>query len=188
MIGIIRHSKTIEEAGHAVVARKLALAVKRVSIRANEAHALTQSASYLARNLDVPAQMKALEQDAIVALAGHVANQRERSYLPDLDVFDFSDDADDDAVLIRSAVYQIYCLMKNQPYEGGEVEINTAMQTAMMEIFLRLKRETAALVETHWLAIKRVAKHLERHGRIDDQATLDELIERAERMAQQQRS
>jgi hypothetical protein len=41
--------------------------------------------------------------------------------------------------------------------------------------------KTAALVEQHWRAIERVAKHLERHGRIDDQTVLNDLIERAER-------
>ena len=69
------------------------------------------------------------------------------------------------------------------PKAGTRVKLDAATQKAMNEVYSRLVRETAAIVEQHWAAITPVAKHLENHDRIDDQATLDQLIERAERVA-----
>ena len=46
--------------------------------------------------------------------------------------------------------------------------------------YFRLVRKTAALVEQHWPAIERVAKYLEKYGRMDH-TTLVNLIERAKR-------
>jgi hypothetical protein len=79
---------------------------------------------------------------------------------------------------IRSAIYKIVCLKEGRriPETGTFVEMDSA---AMLEVYSTLLQETAALVEQPWPAIKRVAKHLERHGAIDDQATLDELIAQA---------
>jgi predicted nucleic acid-binding protein len=57
-----------------------------------------------------------------------------------------------------------------------EVVLDEATEKAAREIYTRLLRETVAMVDRHWSAIVRAAKHLERHGRINDQATLDNLI------------
>jgi hypothetical protein len=46
----------------------------------------------------------------------------------------------------------------------------------MAEVYKQVIDKAYALVNQHWRAILRVAKHLERHGDIHDQATLDSLI------------
>ena len=46
--------------------------------------------------------------------------------------------------------------------------MDKAMQNQMREVFAGLKQKIAALIERHWLAIKRVARALETHDRIDE--------------------
>jgi len=48
----------------------------------------------------------------------------------------------------------------------------------MTEVYRRVIDRTYALVDENWPTILRVAKHLDRHGDITDQAALDRLIER----------
>ena len=66
---------------------------------------------------------------------------------------------------------------------GFQVELDQIVIGKMTEAYVRLLQKTAALVEQHWPAIMRVGKHLERHGRINNQAELDDLIARAERLS-----
>jgi hypothetical protein len=65
------------------------------------------------------------------------------------------------------------------PSESASFELDTQgpFAAAIETTYLRL------LVDQHGPAIARVAKHLERHSCIPDQAMLDDLIARAERLA-----
>jgi hypothetical protein len=188
MVGKRRPIVAVHEAGHAVIARKFGLEVEYVTALWKEPKVPSHSAAWLAGNLDVPAQIEAFEKDAIVALAG-IAAQR-RAYPAstadaDADVINVVDDDDDDMLNARAAIYRIACLKLGKPVPKGaaKVTMDKAMQNQMREVFAGLKEKIAALIERHWLAIKRVARALETHDRIDDQATLDDLIARAERHA-----
>jgi hypothetical protein len=66
------------EAGHAVVAWMLGLKVEYVNILDGGAGAHTESATYLARDLDNETYLAAISKDIIVALAGSYAQQRYR--------------------------------------------------------------------------------------------------------------
>jgi hypothetical protein len=177
-----RHVRAIHEASHAVITRMLGHAVQRVTIRKGDPMAISQSAMYLAERegADVPTLIRASEKDAIVALAGIAGNYYEipGATIEGLDLAVTPDDDDMDTRNAVSAVYRIACLMAESPIPEGDakVELDEATQNAMEEIYARLTREAAALVKQHWFAIVRAAKHLERHGRIEDQAALDNLI------------
>jgi hypothetical protein len=173
MAGKWRSIRAKHEAAHAVIARKFGLSVTSVDVRVDAPHAASASAAWAAGS-DVAAQIRGREQDAMVALAGHAATRRD---YPDLRVLDLLHEHDDgDTLVACSAIYRMVCLMSGHT---APVSIDKAMEAQMYEIYLRLLRDTAALVEQLWPAIERVAKHLERHGRINDQRQLDELIERA---------
>jgi hypothetical protein len=70
------------EAGHAVIARAFGLGVPYITIlRVDDetlAAAPAKSATHLARDADVAAQLSAIEKDAIVCLAGPTAQLRHR--------------------------------------------------------------------------------------------------------------
>jgi hypothetical protein len=183
MAGKLHKARTKHEAGHAVIARKFGLDVKCVDARGDEPNVTQASAGYAADPNDAAAQIAGYEKDAIIALAGLETNRRD---YPDLRVLDLiTEDEDQDTLNARSAIYRIACLMSGQavPEGPGSISANEVMLGQMYEIYFHLLRETAALVERHWPAIERVGKHLERHGRIDTQNQLDDLIERAERMS-----
>jgi len=181
MVGKLHKARAKHEAGHAVIARKFGLHVACVDARGDEANATIASAGYAADPNDVAAQIAGYEKDAIVALAGTETNRRDH---PDLRVFDIlTEQGDWDTQEARSAICRMGCLMKGQPVPEGKINLDEAAQELICQIYFRLLRETAELVERHWPAIERVGKHLERHGRIDTQNQLDDLIERAERMA-----
>ena len=183
MVGKLRTARAKHEASHAVLARKFGLRVECVDARSDNPNVTQASAAYAVKGEDLAAQIAGYEKDAIVALAGNEANRRD---YPDLRVYDMiTENEDADTINARSAIYQIACLTSGQPMPQGpgSMSADQVMVGQMYEIFFRLRRETVALVARHWPAIERVAKHLERHGRIDAQCQLDELIERAERMA-----
>ena len=92
MVGWKRRVVAFHEAGHAVVAVYFGLEVARVTARWKEAGVPSQSAAWLARDLDTSAQREAHEKDAVIALAGLAAQRRE---YPDLTA-----DADADIVLV----------------------------------------------------------------------------------------
>jgi hypothetical protein len=97
----------------------------------------------------------------------------------------FVDDEEVDMLNTRSAIYKIICLQTGKafPDGGGNVEMDEAMQSAMRDVFARLKQETAKLVEQLWPAIGRVATVLERRDL--DQTDLDRLIAGGKRDAPQ---
>jgi hypothetical protein len=186
MVGKLRHAHAVHEAGHAVIARKLGLFVKSVDARNNNPNIISASAAHAAISEGTPARISACEKDAIVALAGVAANKRE---FPRLHLNLFADD-DADAANARSAICKIVLLrgvgLPTEPqgsFTTMTVELTEAEMRQVDDIYFRLLRETEELVERHWSAIERVGKHLERHGHIDSQDELDDLIVRGERFA-----
>ena len=180
MAGKLGHHRAAHEAGHAVIARKLGLPVTHVDARSGSPEVQHASAAYRAKDLNAAERIAAYEGDAKVALAGRAVNRRER---PSLHVFDLLANDDADTTNAASAIYKIICLKTGWPLPQRDMRVSFDEGTVKMmdQEYLRLVQETATLVDQHWPAIERVAKHLERHGRIDTQAELDDLIERAER-------
>ena len=182
MVGKRRHKQAVHEAAHAIVARKLGIAVTHVDLRTDVPHALTASAVDLAKSSDVAEQIAAYENNAKVALAGRAANVRED---PDEPVFNLFADRNVDVTNAATAIYNVIRLKVGQPplQQSMAVNIDKATARMMIEVYRRLVQETAGLVDQHWASIERVAKHLERHGHIDSQVELDDLIERARHLS-----
>lgn len=167
MVGRKRRVVAFHEAGHAVVAIYFGLEVACVTARWKEAGVPSQSAAWLARDLDASAQIEAHEKDAVIALAGLAAQRQE---YPDLTVDTDADivhvdDEETDMLNARSAIYKIVCLMNNKsfPSANAVIKMDEPTQAAMRVVFDRLKRQAAALVKEHWLAVRRVATALDRH-------------------------
>lgn len=184
MAGKLQNARARHEASHAVIARKFGLQVACVDARSDNPNVIQGSAAHAVKGVDdVTALIAGYEKDAIVALAGDAANRRDYPNLSVLDLMTENEDADTQNA--RSAIYRMICVRSGKavPEGPGSISVDEVMVGQMYEVYFRLRQETAALVERHWTAIERVAKHLERHGRIDDQSQLDDLIERAERVA-----
>lgn len=182
MVGKHRSIGAHHEAGHAVIARKLGIEIEYVSVRPtseqNSGNVRAHSAAWLARDLDVPAQIAAFEKDIKVALAGRVANKRSHP-----NMMFVGEEFEIDAENVAKRVSCVAVLMAGLPLDERLSDVMTdAIAEHASSIVDRLEQETAALVDRHWLAIKRVAKELETRDRID-QAKLDELIASAERRA-----
>jgi hypothetical protein len=184
-----RKNRALHEAAHAVVARKLGLAVAHVTIR-KDALVMHESAAYLAQAADVATRIEALEKDAIVAQAGYTADVYEYPHpIEALDLFDV-EDKDTDTINTRSLIYKMVCLQTERPFPNDEsmaTTIDRETMLAMHEVYLRVIDKAHALVDQNYRAIVRVAKHLERHGCVEDQTTLDSLIDRASRMVNPER-
>jgi hypothetical protein len=175
-----RRNKARHEAAHAVVARKLGLAVLHVTIRKNQPHASIESAAYLAKDADTATRIEAWEKDAMVSQAGFDADCHDYPHpLEAPDLFDVADDADTDTINTRSAITKIVFTQAGRPFnDSGSITIDHDTALAMTEVYRRVIDRTYALVDENWPTILRVAKHLDRHGDIADQAALDRLIER----------
>jgi len=196
MAGKLRYHKAIHEAAHAVIARKLNIEVRLVSARAHNTSAehgsepmrLLGGVSTRSAVNDFPETIDAYARDTMVALAGHAANRRD---LPDLIIYDvLTEDEDRDTINARSFIYRMICLQQGRSIPRGDfqvaVSLDETFQKDISQAYLRLIEQTTNLVEQHWLAIKRVAKHLERHDFLD-QDELDALIERVEGLAADKR-
>jgi hypothetical protein len=165
------------EASHAVVARKLGIDVAYVSARGRVAR--TKAAAWSLT--ESAALIDAYQRDAIVSLAGPLADQRLLSI--DDSFLDIHDAEDQDMANANANIYRSVCLRNGTPCsdEPAQVVISEEMNAALWMEFDRLKAEAGCLVAQHWRAIQRVAKSLQRHDRID-QAELDRLIAVSERL------
>jgi hypothetical protein len=186
MVGWKRRVVAFHEAGHAVVTAHFGLKVVRVTA-GKEAVVPSQSAAWLAKDLDTPAQIEAYEKDAVIALAGLASQRREypdRTGDLDSDIV-LADDDDDDMCNARSAIYKIVCLMNNKsfPSANAAIVLDEPTKAAMRVVFDRLKWQTAAPIKEQWPAITRVARALERHD--VDQTALVRLINGGKRDAAQ---
>jgi hypothetical protein len=94
------------------------------------------------------------------------------------------DEDDGDMLNARSAIYRAVCLhytlVSRFQTRQARSKWMRPHKKKMRGMFTRLMQETDALVVEHWRTIRRVAKTLERHDRID-QAELDRLIAVAHR-------
>jgi hypothetical protein len=170
--GKLRVIITHHEASHAVVARKLGIDVAYVSARDRVAR--TKAAAWSLT--ESAALIDAYQRDAIVSLAGPLADQRLLSI--DDSFLDIHDAEDQDMANANANIYRSVCLRNGTPCsdEPAQVVISEEMNAALWMEFDRLKAEAGR----HWRAIQRVAKSLQRHDRID-QAELDRLIAVSER-------
>jgi hypothetical protein len=172
--GTKRRIRAFHEAGHAVISRVLGIEVDYVSVIStaadNAGNVPTRSASWLAKHLDASARILATEKDLKVTFAGMAANERAGIKFT----------ANDEALEqdIRNAQRLASNITKLKP--GGQVcdtadKLSGEIVADTKAVFERIQYDTADLVDEHWPAIERVAKYLERHGRIH-RVDLDRLI------------
>lgn len=152
------------EAGHAVVARVLRIAVPHVAMFSTDgqglADATTGSASWLASKGDQAAHLRALEDDAKVSLAGPYAQGRHqklgavRKHPPE-----WRDDMRSAMSLMVSAV-----LLKDDAgfdtTVAHAVTLSPDQREQVSRLFKRIGEETNKLVNDNWLAIERTADRL----------------------------
>jgi hypothetical protein len=173
--------KAYHEAGHAVVARALGIAVTYVTIFStspgNQGGAQTHSAAWDARNADLPARLAAIGKDLEVSLAGPLAERRHRP----VKRIDFNTDKPywwaNDLAKAKSCAIQVV-LLKDGTISTDDtrtVHLNEAQLAEVNRLIRQSWQETEALVERHWPAIERTANAL-LSGRPLDQDELDALI------------
>jgi hypothetical protein len=176
MAGWKRRVIAHHEAGHAVIACKLGIRIDHVVVRGRRA-AVIHSAGWLSMgDADIETRVAAYESDAVVALAGLAAQRRFQGH-EDMFVTDSLWEDDEDMANARGAIYRVICLRTGRPLptEPTSVTVDPLAFPTMTEAFDRLQTQAIHLVSTHWAAITRVAKALERHDRID-QTELNRLI------------
>lgn len=185
VVAMPKHTdKAIHEAGHAVIARKLDVEVAFVSMKPtadyNSGAVRTYSAEWRARHSDAAARVAAAEKDCMVALAGMVAQKvaaREEGKEFPSSIPEFEHDL---VRIGRLCVVIVKILAGEDVSPDGRCGSAGPLEGEAVATYHRLLKQVSALVAQHWLAIKRVAKALEWHDRID-QAELDRLIAVAER-------
>ena len=148
------------EAGHAVVAWMLGLKVEYVNILDGGAGAHTESATYLARDLDNETYPAAISKDIIVALAGSYAQQRYRPQSAKRQPAEWEDDRQVAtslgcrAALVASGVErdQIDLAMLNN--------LNPGQQEYAIHLFRQCGDRARELVADHWPVIVKFAQAL----------------------------
>jgi hypothetical protein len=179
----IRKLKAFHEAGHAVVARALGITVPLVSMKSTAANnggsVLVESASWQNRNADTPTRIRAAEANAMVALAGGIAQERSHPR------YRVQDEVEGDLSNARNYVFIAAMHAAGIPVPEGErvaVEVPPAVAADANSRLGCLVEATARLLSDKWASVERVAKTLERHDHID-QVELDRLIAIGERRA-----
>jgi hypothetical protein len=171
----IRAIMSYHEAGHAVVARALGVEViAAISMDypdADTAAAVpTASALHRSRGADTATQIRAAEADAMVALAGAIAQKRAPIRHPDVG-------HDVDMANANNAVMCAALLAAGKPIPEGPtpIAIEKWIIVDAQERYRRLTSATEKVVAARWAAIGRVAAALQDRDRID-QTELDRLI------------
>lgn len=151
------------EAGHAVVARVLGVAVSYASLHPvdpeSRANVVTASASWLVNENDVHGKIAALEKDAKVAFGGPLAQHRHRP-LPEKEFRraikgEWSVDRENAATYIRMIL-----MLKNIGKIDHAMTFDTTYTREATELAERLSKETEQVILEKWQAIERVATAL----------------------------
>jgi hypothetical protein len=154
-------AKAYHEAGHAVMARRLGIAVIYATMLStddtNAAAALTQRAAWFARDADQATLLSAIEKDIKICLAGPYAQSRHRPRKSGRNPDEWRDDIENASGLVAEIVLNERGAM---PPVGEIVTLDPDGATRAKCIFDRLAEETDAVVEENWPAITRVAEAL----------------------------
>ena len=155
----------IHEAGHAVIARVLGLAVPHAAMfstdgKGGEADAMTRSASWLAREGDLAAQLRAFEDNAKVSLAGPYAQSRHQQFgVVTAHRAEWRDDIQNAISSVAKAV-----LLKTDPNfditRTRTITLSQDQKEQVTLLFERIGEETNKLVAENWAAIERTAEDL----------------------------
>lgn len=164
------------EAGHAVIARVLNVNIVYATLVAagdSSAQVLTVSASH-----QRPDDPNALEHDAMVVLAGPLAQQRHRPKSPREQERAWEDGGDwyDDKFNAINLLLMLLMRRRGEPVVPGLVQLEGDRAQELGDLFDRTISKTASLVGEHWPAICRVAKAL-MSDRVLSEAEIDALIE-----------
>ncbi|MGC1827388.1 MAG: hypothetical protein WA723_17275 [Pseudolabrys sp.] len=164
--GKLERLKAYHEAGHAVVARTLGIAMFYVTTLPTEdmtaGGALTNSASWLARDADQATQLAAIEKDMKACLAGPHAQAR---YQP-RKTKRIPNDWASDFKLAKSFATKAVLIRNGRgadiPIGEGTFEIVLGADdlAEIARLFHRIWNETEALVAKLWPAITLVAEEL----------------------------
>jgi hypothetical protein len=173
--------RAYHEGGHGVIARKLGIRVNHVTIvddgAGNAGVAQTGNATHLARDADQASQLTAISKDAIVSLAGPLAQHRYRPQtISSPEEWD-SDRKLASTLAIRAALIQSGVDISSLPPDG-EIKPDDNQIALRNEFFERSLIESKKLVNENWRAIDAVAKALVTRLTLN-QDELDELIKEA---------
>ncbi|WP_051677457.1 hypothetical protein [Bradyrhizobium sp. URHD0069] len=147
------------EAGHAVIAHALGIAVKYVTTLEDASAALTHSATYLARDADHPAQLEAIRKDVIVCLAGphsQAKHRRPKKKEPD----EWKDDIETASGLAARAGLVATGIDLRRLDENFECCLTAYQAEFAADLFQHCSEKARNLVDEHWTAIDTVAKAL----------------------------
>jgi hypothetical protein len=170
--------KAHHEAGHAVVARKLGVAITRCTMFStdptNEAAAHTHSAAWLARDAALSDRVTALETDAKIALAGQLS---EMQYHPPKDDR-LREEWRIDINLAKGFIAKSV-LLKSGADMTGLTTLGPQNSVEAVKLLERLWNETDVLIRQNWPAIERTADALlrRRHLTGDDVDALIDAVE-----------
>jgi len=158
----------IHEAGHAVIARVLGIAVSRVAMFPTGgkgsiagAQTETESASSLANEADRSAQIRAAETDAKICLAGLCAQQK---YQPSKVKHRMPLEWRDDFELAKQFVVKAVLLETdpafNLPTEAHDIILNPDASAQVVSRFDRISSDVKGLINDNWPAIEGTAEEL----------------------------
>ena len=164
------------EAGHAVIARALNINIKYATLEDVNGYpqTVTESAAH-----QRPSDLDALEHDAIVALAGPLAQQRHRPLSQSEQDRAWEDGGDwyDDRLVVFSSLGRLLLRRSGeQVVEGQHVVLEGERAEQFLALFNCTRDKATALVDQHWPASCRVAKAL-MSDRVLSEAEIDALIE-----------